>query len=67
MTEDKFIEVIKDLNLLDTTIVKELYTCIECGHKHEFRDIRINENGLDYTYSCCKCGDIMESNGIYYW
>jgi len=48
-------------------IEKQLYECIECGTKYQLHELIMSDNGWDYTYSCKNCGDIMESNGKYYW
>lgn len=47
--------------------VRQRYICKECGTEHFLTDLIMADNGWDYTYSCKKCGDIMESNGTYYW
>ena len=52
---------------LDIPVVRQRYICKECGTEHFLTDLIMADNGWDYTYSCKKCGDIMESNGTYYW
>lgn len=52
---------------LDIPVVGQRYICKECGTEHFLTDLIMADNGWDYTYSCKKCGDIMESNGTYYW
>ena len=47
-------------------IVSSSYICAECGTAHKLTELIIADNGWDYTYSCKKCGDVIESNGKYY-
>lgn len=46
--------------------VSSNYICSECGTKHTFNELKQAENGIDYSYYCKNCGDVIESNGIYY-
>ena len=46
---------------------KQSYTCPECGTVHLFHELRMHDNGWDYSYDCKNCGDTMESNGTNYW
>ena len=47
-------------------VKKALYVCPECGHKQTIVQLRMADNGFDYTYSCVKCGELLESNGQTY-
>jgi DNA-directed RNA polymerase subunit RPC12/RpoP len=56
---------------MEQTIFKYLpsdgYICKKCGKTHQLYQLRLEDNGWDYTYSCSNCGDIMESNFVNYW
>lgn len=43
------------------------YICKVCKTEHFLMDLIYVDNGWDYTFSCKNCGDVMESNGKYYW
>ena len=45
---------------------KPTWICNECETKHEFNDLKQADNGIDYSYYCKNCGDVIESNGVYY-
>lgn len=42
------------------------YICSVCETKHKLHELKMAENGLDYSYYCKNCGDVIESNGMYY-
>lgn len=42
------------------------YICKECGTRHTFNELKQAYNDVDYSYYCKKCGDVIESNGVYY-
>ena len=44
-----------------------IHICPECKTKHSPSDLILFEAENYYSYSCKKCGDVMESNWNYYW
>lgn len=42
------------------------YICAMCGTAHKLTELIMADNGWDYSYYCKNCGDVIESNGIYY-
>ncbi len=42
------------------------WICNECGTRSVFNELKQADNGIDYSYYCKNCGDVLESNGIYY-
>lgn len=52
-------------NVKQTDVTRN-YICAECGTAHSITEVVSDDNGWDYTYSCNKCGDVIESNGKYY-
>ena len=51
---------------LNMPVVSSSYICAECGTEHKVCELKMADNGWDYTYYCKNCGDVIESNGIYY-
>ena len=52
--------------LLVKPVVSSSYICAECGTKHKVHELKMADNGWDYSYYCKNCGDVIESNGTYY-
>lgn len=50
---------------LDIPVVSN-YICAECGTEHKVHELKMADNGWDYSYYCKNCGDVIESNGTYY-
>ena len=46
--------------------VSSSYICGECGTEHKVHELKMADNGWDYSYYCKNCGDVIESNGTYY-
>ena len=53
----------KQLNIAG---VSSSYICAECGTVHKVHELKMADNGWDYSYYCKNCGDVIESNGTYY-
>ena len=51
---------------LNIPVVSSNYICAECGTEHKFNELKMADNGWDYSYYCKNCGDVIESNGTYY-
>ena len=42
------------------------YICSECNTEQKLAELIMADNGIDYSYYCKNCGDVIESNGTYY-
>ena len=46
--------------------VSSNYICPECNTAHKVSELVMADNGWDYSYYCKSCGELLESNGVYY-
>ena len=50
----------------DLGVVSSSYICPECNTAHKVSELVMADNGWDYSYYCKNCGELLESNGVYY-